>query len=421
MASTIRSAMTADTLDVRVIRKDFPIYQQPYEDKPFIYLDSAASSQRPEQVMQAMDEYYRRFHSNVHRGVYTLAEEATARYEAARVKVGRFLGAKDPSREVVFTKNATEAFNLVAQGLGRVLLNQDSVIVLTEMEHHANLVPWLILQEQIGFTIRYITFDSDGYLVLDELDSILDGASLLGVTMMSNVLGTVNPIAELAAAAHRHGALFLADAAQFAPHFEVDVSGLDIDLLCLTGHKMLGPTGIGALWARSEILDRMTPFLGGGDMIADVRLDGFVASEIPYKFEAGTPPIAEAVGWASAIDYLESVGMGSLRAHDLKLTEYAIANLTGSLGSAFKLYGPKVAADRGGVVSFDLAGVHPHDVAQVLDQHGVCVRAGHHCAKPLMRQIGTAATARASFYLYNDEADIDALVAALEDAYALFN
>ncbi len=421
MASTVGSAMTKDALDVQLIRKDFPIFQQPPGDKPFVYLDSAASSQRPELVVQAMDEYYRRFHSNVHRGVYTLAEAATARYEAARIRVGRFLGAYDPAREIVFTKNATEAFNLVTQGLGRVLLDKDSVIVLTEMEHHANLVPWLILQEQIGFNIRYITFDADGYLVLDDLDHLLEGASLLGVTMMSNVLGTLNPIAELAAAAHRHGALILADAAQFAPHFAVDVRALGVDLLCLTGHKMLGPTGIGALWARAEILDRMMPFLGGGDMIADVRLDGFVASEIPYKFEAGTPPIAEAIGWAAAIDYLESVGMERLRAHDLRLTEYAIANLTGTLGDAFKLYGPKISADRGGVVSFDLAGVHPHDVAQVLDQHGVCVRAGHHCAKPLMRQIGTTATARASFYLYNDETDIDALVIALEDAYALFN
>jgi cysteine desulfurase/selenocysteine lyase len=412
--------MTSETLDVEAIRRDFPIFAAKSGHR-FVYLDSAASAQRPSSVINVMDDYYQRFHANVHRGVYTLAEEATQMYEHARVRVGNFIGAPQPAREIVFTKNATEAFNLVSQGLGRVLLDEDSVIVLTEMEHHANLVPWLILQEQLGFKIRYLPFDDDGYLVLDDLDRVLEGAKLLGVTMMSNVLGTINPMEMLVSKAHEHGALVLADAAQYAPHFKIDVANLGIDLMAITGHKMLGPTGIGALWARAEILEMMKPFLGGGDMITDVRLDGFIANEIPHKFEAGTPPIAEAIGWSVALDYLEGVGFDRLHRHEAALTEYALNRVNEALGAGIKIYGPKKVADRGGVISFDLAGVHPHDVAQVLDKHGVCVRAGHHCAKPLMRHIGIAATARASLYLYNDRSDIDVLVEALLDAYRTFN
>jgi len=403
------------------LRKDFPIFADIESSRPFYYLDSAASSQRPVSVLDTMDRYYRHSHANVHRGVYGLAEEATGIYEAARKHLGTFIGASDPAHEIVFTKNATEALNLVAQGLGRVILTPESHVLLTEMEHHANLVPWMILQQQIGFTIDYLPFDAEGLLVLDNLDALLDRASILGVTLMSNVLGTLNPVAMLSRKAHEHNVIVVADGAQFVPHFGTDVGELGVDCLAITGHKMLAPTGIGALWARAEILNKMTPFLGGGEMISDVRLDGFTANEIPHKFEAGTPPIAEAAGWDAALDYLEAVGMDSISAHDRALTSYAIDQLHDRLGERIKIFGPGDITKRGGVISFELADVHPHDVAQVLDQHGVCVRAGHHCAKPLMRELGVGATARASFYLYNDERDVEALVVGLLDAYQMFN
>lgn len=403
------------------LRKDFPIFADIRNSRPFYYLDSAASSQRPMSVLDTMDRYYRHSHANVHRGVYGLAEEATGIYEAARRHLGRFIGARDPAHEIVFTKNATEALNLVAQGLGRVLLKPESHILLTEMEHHANLVPWMILQEQIGFSIDYLPFDAEGLLVLENLDALLERADILGVTLMSNVLGTLNPVSMLSRKAHEYGALVVADGAQFVPHFQTDVDQLGVDCLAITGHKMLAPTGIGALWARSEILEAMQPFLGGGEMISDVRLDGFTPNEIPHKFEAGTPPIAEAAGWDAALDYLETVGMEAISNHDRALTSYAISELQDRLDERIKIFGPSDITKRGGVLSFELADVHPHDVAQVLDQHGVCVRAGHHCAKPLMRELGVGATARASFYLYNDEADVDALVEALLDAYRMFH
>ncbi len=414
------TATQGASLDVAALRGDFPIFAE--RGPEFHYLDSAASSQRPAVVLDAMDRYYRAHHANVHRGVYGLAEDATERYEHARQRVGTFLNAPDPAREVVFVKNATEALNLVAQGLGRVLLSPETAVVLTEMEHHANLVPWLILQEQLGFELRYLRFDDHGELVLDEAERLLEGAAILGVTAMSNVLGTLNPVRELVDRAHEAGALVVVDAAQYAPHHRVDVQAWGADLVALTGHKMLGPTGIGALWARREILERMVPFLGGGDMILDVTLEGFVPNEVPYKFEAGTPPIAEAVGWEVAIDYLEHrVGFELLESHEQQLTVYALEALREGLGQRIHIFGPKDPARRGGVLSFKLDGVHPHDVAQVLDLHGVCVRAGHHCAKPLLRELGELATARASLYLYNDQEDIDALVRALHDAWRRFN
>jgi len=414
------TAMRSLGLDVAAIRRDFPIFAE--RGSSFYYLDSAASAQRPSVVLEAMDAYYRAHHANVHRGVYALAEDATERYEAARRRVGEFVAAPDPSREVVFVKNATEGLNLVAQGLGRVLLGPGRAVVLTEMEHHANLVPWMILQEQLGFELRYLPFDEEGILVLDEAERILDGARIVSVTAMSNVLGTINPIRRIADLAHDAGAVLVVDAAQYAPHHPIDVTAWGADLVAMTGHKMLGPTGIGALWGRLELLERMTPFLGGGDMILDVTLEGFVPNEVPYKFEAGTPPIAEAIGWEVAIDYLANrVGFEALEAHERALTAYALEALREGLGSKLRIFGPPDAGRRGGVISFELEGVHPHDVAQVLDRHGVCVRAGHHCAKPLMREIGQAATARASLYLYNDTDDIDALVRALQDAWSLFN
>jgi cysteine desulfurase/selenocysteine lyase len=355
----------------------------------------------------------------VHRGVYTLAEEATAAYEEARAKSARFIAAPSP-REVIFTRSTTEATNLVAHAWGRSTLSAGDVVVLTHMEHHANIVPWHMLAAERGIELRWIPLTPDGQLDLTELPRLLDGAKLLAVTAVSNVLGTINDIAPLAEAAHEAGALVLVDAAQAAPHLTLDVGALGADFLAFSGHKMLGPTGIGVLWARRELLEAMPPFLGGGEMISDVRLDGFTTAELPWKFEAGTPPIAEAVGLGAAIDYLGTVGMEAVRAHEVALTAYAISSLTERFGDRFRVHGPADPEARSGVMSFEFADVHPHDIAQVLDSEGVCVRAGHHCAKPLMRVLGVNATARASFYVYNDEDDVDALGEALTSVEKMF-
>ena len=404
-------------LDPASIKKDFPILDRPVHGKRLVYLDSAASSQKPTSVIEAMSHYYETSHANVHRGVYTIAEEATALYEQARTDVARFIGAGSPA-QIVFTKNVTEAFNLVAYSWGRANLQTGDVVVLTEMEHHANLVPWLALKAERGIEVRYIPVLDDGHLDMSRLDEVLDGAKLLGVTSVSNVLGTINPIRTLADAAHAAGALILVDGAQQAPHMAVDVAAMDCDFYGVTAHKMLGPTGIGALWARPELLEAMPPFLTGGEMIRDVRLDGFSTNDVPWKFEAGTPPIAEAVGLSAAIAYLENLGMDAVREHERQLTAYALEALA---GQDVVIHGPASAAERGGVISFQYKDVHPHDLSQVLDEAGVCVRAGHHCAKPLMRRLGVGATARASFSVYNDEADVDALVAALSAADQLFS
>ncbi len=405
-------------LDVTAIKKDFPILERQVHGQRLVYLDSASSSQKPVSVIDAMTRYYETTHANVHRGVYTIAEEATAMFETGRSALARFIGAAP--NEVVFTKNVTEAINLVAYSWGRSNLNEGDVVVLTEMEHHANIVPWLILKEERGIDLRYLPLTGDGQLDLSDLTRILEGAKLLGVTAMSNVLGTINPIRELAEAAHAAGALILVDGAQHAPHLPTDVKALGVDFFGCTSHKMLGPTGIGTLWARPELLEAMPPFLGGGEMIRDVRLDGFTPNDVPWKFEAGTPPIAEAVGLAAAVDYLTALGMPAVRAHERSLTEYAMAALT-ERHPDLVIYGPKDATLRGGVISFNYKDVHPHDLSQVLDEAGVCVRAGHHCAKPLMRCLGIGATARASFSVYNDEADVDVLVEALAAADRLFS
>ncbi|HUY86661.1 MAG TPA: cysteine desulfurase [Acidimicrobiales bacterium] len=407
-------------LDVASIKSDFPILQSNPGGKRIIYLDSAASAQRPQAVLDAMDDYYSTTHANVHRGVYEIAEQATALFEAARVAFGRFIGAPDPEKEVIFTKNATEAINLVAHSWGRRNLSAGDAILLTEMEHHANIVPWLMLAEERGFAIRYIPVDSSGRLDLSNLDKLLDGVKLVGVTLASNVLGTLNPVAHLAEAAHRAGALLLADGAQFVPHLPTEVSAIGCDFLAATGHKMMGPTGIGMLWARREILEAMPPFLGGGEMISDVRLDGFTPNELPWKFEAGTPPIAEAVGLGAAISYLDKLNMSSVREHEVALLEYALGAFSDAFGDDLKIFGPLDAQARSGVISFSYKDLHPHDISQVLDSEGVCIRAGHHCAKPLMRRIGVGATARASFYVYNDETDVDLLVKALAKADEFF-
>ncbi|MBV9661208.1 MAG: SufS family cysteine desulfurase [Acidimicrobiales bacterium] len=406
-------------IDPVAIKKDFPIFERPVHGKRLVYLDSASSSQKPRSVIEAMNCYYETTHANVHRGVYEIAERATRRYEAARASVARFIGAASPA-EVVFTKNVTEAINLVAYSWGRANLRAGDVVVLTEMEHHANLVPWLALKAERGIELRYIPVTDDGLLDLGRLDETLDGAKLLCVASVSNVLGTINPVTELAAAAHAAGALVLVDGAQQAPHMPTDVSATGCDFFGLTGHKMLGPTGIGALWARRELLEAMPPFLCGGEMIRDVRLDGFSTNDVPWKFEAGTPPIAEAVGLDAAVAYLHGLGMEAVRQHERSLTAYALAALR-EAHPDLVIHGHPSADRRGGVISFVYKDVHPHDLSQVLDQAGVCVRAGHHCAKPLMRRLGVGATARASFSVYNDESDVDALVAALADADQLFS
>lgn len=411
--------MAVTRLDVGRIRKDFPLLDRMVNGRRIVYLDSAASAQKPQVVLDAMQAVYERSYANVHRGVYTIAEEATAAFEAARRKVAQFLGAPS-EREIVFTKNVTEAINLVAYSWGRHFLKPGDAVLLTEMEHHANLVPWLILAEERGIELRFIPVADDYTLDLSELDRLIDGVKLVGVTAMSNVLGTLTPVRRLADAAHDAGALLLVDGAQYTPHLPTDVRALGCDFYGFTGHKMLGPTGIGGLWARAELLEVMPAFLAGGEMIRDVRLDGWVPNEIPWKFEAGTPPIVEAIGLGAAVDYLEGLGMDAVREHEVTLTAYALRTLTERFGETIRIFGPAEPAGRGGVISFAFADVHPHDVSQVLDQHGVCVRAGHHCAKPLMRRLGVSATARASLYVYNDTGDIDALADALAGVAGFF-
>ncbi len=412
--------MTITTpLDVERIKRDFAILSRDLDGKRLVFLDSAASSQKPESVLAAMDDMYRRHYANVHRGVYRIAEEATAAFEGARAKVARFVGAKS-SAEIVFVRNATEAINLVAYSWARANLHAGDAIVLTHMEHHANVVPWQMLAAERDIEIRWIPLTPDYMLDLTKLDETLEGARLLSVSAMSNVLGTINPVRQMVDAAHAHDALALIDACQFVPHVRTDVTEWDADFVAFSAHKMCGPSGIGALWARRELLEAMPPFLGGGEMIRDVRLDGFTTNDVPWKFEAGTPPIVDAVGFGAAVDYLQCLGMDAVRDHEMRLTRYALDALTESFPDTLRIYGPRDVSVRGGAVSFLFDGIHAHDISQVLDEHGVCVRAGHHCAKPLMRQLGVPATSRASFYVYNDEADVDALVAALAMAEQFF-
>jgi cysteine desulfurase/selenocysteine lyase len=406
-------------LDVERVKQDFPILRREVNGHRLVYLDSAASAQKPVSVLEAMDFHYRDHYANIHRGVYTIAEESTAAYEKARAKVARFIGSTSPN-EVVFTKNVTEGINLVAYSWARANLKAGDAIVVTEMEHHANIVPWHVLAAERGIELRWIPLTEDYRLDLSELPKLLDGAKLLAVTAMSNVLGTVNDIRLLADAAHAAGALVLVDAAQAVPHGSVDVVAWDADFVGFTGHKMLGPSGIGGLWARAELLDAMPVFLGGGEMISDVRKDGFVPNDVPWKFEAGTMPIAEASGLAAAVDYLEALGMDAIHAHERRLTDYALRCLDERFGDRLAIQGPLTTEDRGGIISFTFDGIHAHDVSQVLDEDGVCVRASHHCAKPLMRVLNVPATTRASFYVYNDEADIDVLVEALAKAEKFF-
>ncbi len=408
-----------NSLDVAAIKKDFRVLDQVQNGRRLVFLDSAASSQRPVQVIDAMSDFYNSTYANVHRGVYRLAEESTNRYEHARRNVARFIGASNHN-EIVFTKNATEAINLVAHSWGRTNLTAGDVVVVSMLDHHANIVPWQMLAAERAVEIRWIPVTDDGQLDLSDVDRLLDGAKVLAVTAMSNVTGAITQMDSLIASAKAAGAITVLDACQYVPHLPIDVDALGADFVAFSGHKMLGPSGIGVLWGRMELLESMPPFLGGGGMILNVTVDGFTPDAPPARFEAGTPPITEAVGLSAAIDYLDELGMEAVRAHEVSLTAYAMRKLTSELGDSLRILGPSEPAQRGGVLSIELEGVHAHDVSQVLDEHAVCIRPGHHCAKPLMRHFGVAATARASFYVYNDESDADALAEALVAARDFF-
>ncbi len=396
------------TFDIAKIRADFPILQREVRPGvPLVYLDSTATAQKPLSVIEAMNDYYRRSNANIHRGVHTLAEEATALYEQAREKIARFINAPS-ARQVIYTRNTTESINLVAYSWARANLKPGDLVILTEMEHHSNLVPWHMLEMERGVRLEFIPVTENGLLDLDGYKTLLEqGPKLVSFTHMSNVLGTINPAGEIIRLAHQAGAVTLVDGAQSVPHFAVDVQALDVDFLAFSAHKMCGPTGIGALYGKASLLEAMPPFLGGGDMIREVKLRSFKPNTLPHKFEAGTPAIAEAVGFGAACDYLTSIGMDNIAAHEHDITEYALERLEEIPG--VKLFGPGIQ-DKGGVAAFTLEGVHPHDVAQILDQDGVAVRAGHHCAQPLHEKFHIPATSRASFYLYSTKQEVDKLV-----------
>jgi cysteine desulfurase/selenocysteine lyase len=395
-------------LNVNEVRQDFPVFQREIKPGvPLVYLDSTATSQKPMAVIEAMDRFYRRSNANIHRGVHTLAEEATMMYEEARVRIAKFINAPS-AHQIIYTRNTTESINLVAYSWARANLKAGDLVLLTEMEHHSNLVPWQILQAERGIELDYIPVTESGLLDLDAYRALLSrGPKLVSFTHMSNVLGTINPAAEIIRLAHEAGAVTLVDAAQSVPHLKVDVQALDADFLAFSAHKMCGPTGIGALYGRITLLESMPPFLGGGDMIKEVHLRSFRPNSLPYKFEAGTPAIAEAVGFGAAVEYLSSLGMDSIAAHEHEIIEYALERLEEVPG--VKVFGPD-AERKGGVAAFTVDGVHPHDVAQILDKDGIAVRAGHHCAQPLHEKLGLPATSRASFYLYNTKDEVDLLV-----------
>ncbi len=407
-----------DIIDIKRIRADFPILSR--EIKPgiqVVYLDSTATTQKPIQVIAAMDDYYRQTNANIHRGIHTLAEQATALYEEAREIVASFINAP-MARQVVFTRNTTESINLVSQTWGRANLNPGDVIILTEMEHHSNLVPWQMLAVEKNLKLEFVPVNPQGYLELDVYESLLDlNPKLVAFTHMSNVLGTINPAQEMTKMAHDSGAIVLIDGAQSVPHFPVDIQAIDADFLVFSGHKMCGPTGVGVLFGKKNLLEEMPPFLGGGDMIKRVELRSFTSNSIPHKFEAGTPAIAEAIGLGAAMNYLQQVGMEVIAAQEQVVVDYAIDRLTEIPGVV--VYGPQ-AEDRGGVTAFNLEGVHPHDVAQILDGDGIAVRAGHHCAMPLHDKLGIPASSRASYYLYNSITDIDKLVDSIYKVKKIF-
>ena len=404
-------------LDVEEIRNDFPILARTVGDRPMIYLDSAATSQKPQQVIDAESDFYAHHNANAHRGLYMLGEEATELFEGARGKLARFFGAPGPET-IVFTRGVTESLNLVSQGWGRKFLHEGDEILITEMEHHSNIVPWQMTAAVTGATLRYIPLTDDGQLDLSDLGSLLtERTKILSVTGMSNALGTITPLKQLVESAHAVDAIVSVDAAQLAPHHRIDVQELDVDLLGFSGHKMLGPTASGGLYGKAEVLDAMDPMLGGGEMIHEVFHDHSTFKPIPYKFEGGTMPIAQEVGLGAAVDYLEALGMEAVRAHEEEITRYALDRL---IDAGATVFGPKDASIRGGAVSFWYKDVHPHDLATILNEEGVAIRAGHHCAQLVMRRFDTPATARASFYIYNTKEEVDVLVESLAKAEAIF-
>jgi cysteine desulfurase/selenocysteine lyase len=412
-------AHDASSFDLQAIRKEFPILSRRIDDAPLVYLDSGNTSQKPRRVIDAMSEFLENSYAPINRSSYRLAGEATDAYEAGRRAIARLVNAPSAD-EVVFTKNATESMNLIARSWGVPNLGAGDVVVLTHMEHHANIVPWQMLRDEIGIEIRWVPLTADGQLDLTDLDRLLDGAKVFSFTAMSNVLGTLPPVAQLCAAAHAAGALAVVDACQYVPHNATDLQVWGADLVAFSSHKMCGPSGIGMLWGRMELLDSMAPFLGGGNMIDTVTLDGYTTAPVPAKFEAGTPPIVEAVGLRAAVEFLEDLGMDAIRQHEIDLTRYALDTLNARFGDEITIYGPDDTAVRGGVLSFAFRDLHPHDVSQILDERNVCVRAGHHCAKPLMQVLGVQSTTRASFYLYNGTDDVDALADALDSATDIF-
>lgn len=405
-------------LNPQQLKADFPIFNQSIKGKPLNYLDSAATSQKPRQVIDAMNLFYETINANVHRGAHYLGELTTKAFEDARIKVQKFINASSP-HEIIFTKNATEGLNLLAHCLGSQL-NDGDAILLSHMEHHSNIVPWHILKEKKDIEIRWAPIDKNGKLNFAEMEKLIEGVKIVSISAMSNVLGTINPVEKIVELARAQNAYIILDACQFVPHNPTDVQKLGVDFIAFSGHKMCGPTGVGILWGKEELLEKLPPYMGGGEMILNVTTEGYTLNQLPFKFEAGTPPIAEAIGLGAAVDYLTELGMENIREHEVKLTAYTLRTLTENHGDTIKIYGPDEPAERGGAISFSYGDIHPHDVSQVLDEHAVCVRAGHHCAKPLMRELGIGATVRASVYLYNDESEIDQLSIALNDVRDFF-
>ncbi len=406
-------------LDVERIRRDFPILQRRVHEKPLVYLDNAATSQKPKQVVEAIDDLYRRYNANVHRAIYEMGAEATEAYEASREKLAKFIHARE-SREIAFTRGATEALNTVAYGWGiKGQVGPGDEIVTTVMEHHSNLVPWYFVQDMKGAKVKFVDIGEDHTLRMEQLDELITRRTkVVAVVHCSNVLGTINDVREIARRAHEVGAICVVDGAQSVPHMPVDVQALECDFMAITGHKMLGPTGSGALYGRADLLEKMEPLLGGGEMIREVHQGWARWNDVPYKFEAGTMNIEGAIGLGAAVDYLNKLGMDSVRAHEKDLVGYALRTLKEVPG--LTLLGPRDVERRGGVVAFDLKGIHPHDIASILDAEGIAIRSGHHCAQPLMERLDLAATARASFYVYNTRGEVDALVKGLNKVVEVF-
>ncbi len=407
-------------LDVEKIRQDFPILQRKVMGgKPLVYLDNAATTQKPLAVINAITDYYTNYNSNIHRAVHQMAEEATIAYEDTRRKIARFINAKSTD-EIIFTRNTTEAINLIAYSWGRMNLKKDDKVVITEIEHHSNIVPWQILTQEKGARLEYVGVDDNGYLKMDEYRKYLDSnkVKLVSISQMSNVLGTIAPVDEIIKSSHEKGIPVLIDGAQSVPHMPVDVQKMECDFMAFSAHKMLGPTGVGVLYVKRDILEKMPPFIGGGDMIKEVHKYETRYNDLPYKFEGGTPNIADVIGFGSAIDYLDNIGMDKVREHEIDITKYALNRVADIKGVT--LYGPANAKDRGGVVSFNIGDIHPHDLATIMNDHGVAIRSGHHCAQVLMERLDVAATSRASFYIYNTKEEVDKFIEALDEARRLF-